>query len=298
MTRPITIVGAASSIGIRPYDSGEQRALAATANVLREQGIVARLGARDDGDVAPPPYRDFVRRGMRPRNEEEVADYSRTLGRAVSSAGKDGAFVLLLGSDCSVVLGAALGARRPNAPTPGLVYIDAHADFAAPEESVTGSVASMCLSLIVWRGDSPLARLGGDSPLVRASDVALLGRRDHAEPWYGHAALETSDVLDLPHAAVRARGPDAIAHTALDRVAGDGGFWIHVDADVIDPTSVPAVDSPEPDGLQLDELAALLQPLVRHPGALGLELTIYDPALDPDRTSAAHLAALLERALR
>lgn len=45
----------------------------------------------------------------------------------------------------------------------------------------------------------------------------------------------------------------------------------------------------------MDEVAELLAPLVRHPRALGLEVTIYDPALDPDRSSAATLAALLER---
>jgi arginase len=71
-----------------------------------------------------------------------------------------------------------------------------------------------------------------------------------------------------------------------------------VDADVIDPNAVPAVDSPTPGGLGLDELASMLIPLVRHPKALGLELTIYDPELDPDRTSAARLATLLERVLR
>ena len=75
------------------------------------------------------------------------------------------------------------------------------------------------------------------------------------------------------------------------------GFWIHVDADVLDPTVLPAVDSPEPNGLTLDELAELLAPLVRHPAALGLELTIYDRALDPGRTSAARLVDLLGRVL-
>ena len=73
--------------------------------------------------------------------------------------------------------------------------------------------------------------------------------------------------------------------------------WIHVDADVLDPSVLPAVDSPEPDGLLLDELAELLSPLARHEKALGLEVTIYDPKLDPDRASAARLATLLERAL-
>jgi hypothetical protein len=41
----------------------------------------------------------------------------------------------------------------------------------------------------------------------------------------------------------------------------------------------------------------LLTFLVRHPSALGMELTIYDPALDPERTSAANLARLMERVL-
>jgi hypothetical protein len=41
----------------------------------------------------------------------------------------------------------------------------------------------------------------------------------------------------------------------------------------------------------------LLTPLVRHPRALGLELTIYDPGLDPDRSCAARLVTLLENVL-
>jgi arginase len=41
------------------------------------------------------------------------------------------------------------------------------------------------------------------------------------------------------------------------QASGVDGFWIHVDADVLDPTVIPAVDSPEPGGLELDEMADL-----------------------------------------
>ena len=217
----------------------------------------------------------------------------------MSAAAGDGAFVLVLGGDCSIVLGCLLGVRRPSAPPIGLAYIDAHADFATPEESRTGSAASMCLALAVGRGDTALARLGGEEPLARPDDVVLIGRRDEGDPWYGHDALRASPILDLPGGVVRDRGMAAAARTALERLArpGMGGFWIHVDADVLDPAVLPAVDSPEPGGLDLDGLTELVSPLVRHPEALGLELTIYDPALDPDRTSAARLATLLERVL-
>ena len=57
---------------------------------------------------------------------------------------------------------------------------------------------------------------------------------------------------------------------------------------------MPAVDSPEPGGPDLDQLAELLRPLVNHPKALGMELTIYDPKLDPDLTCGSRLVGLLE----
>jgi arginase len=298
--RPIAIVGAPSSIGIRPYDDGAARRLDLAPGAMRRQGLASRLGARDHGDLVPPPYRDFERPAGRPRNEREVADYSRALGGRVGDAAADGAFVLLLGGDCSIVLGALLGARS-RSRAPGLVYVDAHSDFATPSESRTGSAASMCLGLAVGRGgrETALARLDGDAPLVRGERVVLVGRRDESEPWYGQDALTGMGVLDLDHTAVRELGAAATARRALEHLMArdTDGFWIHVDADVVDPSIVPAVDSPEPGGLDLDELVELLVPLVRHPRALGLELTIYDPALDPGGESAARLAAALERAL-
>jgi arginase len=299
MTRPIAIVGAPSSIGIRPYDDGSMRRLDLAPGVLREQGLATRVLARDRGDVLPPPYEDFERPRGRPRNEQGVAIYSRELAKSVSAAAKDGAFVLLLGGDCSIVLGGLLAARQLTKSPVGLIYVDAHADFATPTESRTGSAASMCLGLAVGRGDTPLARLADNQPLVRGEDVVLIGRRDDAEPWYGQDALRREGVLDINHQAFRERGAASVTRAALERVTRSGinGFWIHVDADVIDPSEVPAVDSPEPNGLFVDELAALLAPLVRHPRAVGLELTIYDPKLDPDRSSASKLTALLERVL-
>jgi arginase len=303
MNRSIAIVGAPTSIGIRTYDSGEPRHLDRAPGVLRELGLVQRLGASDLGDVIPPAYRDFVRPVGRPRNEAEVGAYCRTLGERVREAASDGCFVVVLGGDCSIVLGSLLGARKSAQESVGLVYVDAHADFGTPEESHTGSVASMCLALAVGRGETPLARLTGHAPLVNGKDVVLIGRRDVAEPWYGHAALAASPILDIPGAALSDRGPTDVAAAALKRLTSSGsseeprGFWIHVDADVINPTVMPAVDSPTPGGPTIKELVDLLTPLAHHPRALGLELTIYDPGLDPDRLCATRLVSLLENVL-
>jgi len=296
MNRPIAIVGAPSSIGIRPYDSGEERHVDRAPEVLRELHVVERLRAVDLGDVVPPAYRDYVRPPRRARNERELAAYCISLCERVATAADHGRFVVMLGGDCSIVLAGLLGARQATGGRVGLAYVDAHADFATPEESRTGSVASMCLGLAVGRGNTPLARLSGEAPLVGEADVALLGRRDEMEPSYGHAALAVSQVLDLPDTALVARGYPGAAADALARLASPTlrGFWIHLDADVLNPTDMPAVDSPEPGGPTANEIVSLLAPLVHHPRALGLELTIYDPALDPDHSSAARLVTLLE----
>ena len=303
MNRSLTIIGAPTSIGIKPYDNGVPRGLDQAPATFRRLGLATRIGAEDAGDVLPLPYRDFIRPAERPRNEAEVVSYSRALAERVAAVVGAGRFPLVLGGDCSIVLGSLLGLRRPDGRPGGrrvgLAYIDGHADFATPLESRTGSVASMCLGLAVGRGDTPLARLG-DGPLVQPKDIALVGRRDEQEPWYGHDALHASAVLDLPDAAVRSTGYAQIAAPVLERIGGAGvdGFWIHLDADVLDPAVMPAVDSPEPGGPDVNELADLLAPLLRHPRALGMELTIYDPMLDPDEACGRRLVGLLEQLFR
>jgi arginase len=300
MSRSIAIVGAPTSIGIRTYDSGEPRQLDRAPGVLREFGLVQRLSASDLGDVIPPAYRDYVRPPGRVRNEAEVGAYCLTLGERVEEATRNNRFAVVLGGDCSIVLGCLLGLRKSAQGSVGLVYIDAHADFGTPEESHTGSAASMGLALAVGRGETPLVRLSGDEPLVRCKDVVLIGRRDAAEPWYGHAALAASPILDIPGAALSDRGVADVAAATLERLTPPGsseetrGFWIHLDADVINPTVMAAVDSPEPGGPTIRDLADLLIPLVRHPRALGIDLSIYDPGLDPDRSCASRLVSLLE----
>jgi arginase len=310
--RHVAVLGAPSSIGLRPNEeTGAPQEVNRAPETLRDLGLIERLDATDLRDVLPPPYEDFERPPNKARNEAGVATYSQSLSDPVAAAIDDDRLLVVVGGDCSIVLGCLLGAGRarrgtgPDRGRIGLVYVDGHADFASPEESMTGSAASMGLALAVGRGDTRLASLAGPVPLVGGEDVALIGRRDQGQ-WYGHEALAISGVLDLPWAAIApdetAVRPTALAETAstvLDRVAASdvSGFWIHVDADVLNPEVMPAVGSPEPGGPDIDELAALLAPLVDHPKALGIALALYDPSLDPDRSSAVRLVELLEQSL-
>jgi hypothetical protein len=76
------------------------------------------------------------------------------------------------------------------------------------------------------------------------------------------------------------------------------GFWIHLDVDVVDSSEMAAVDSPEPNGVPFRTLTQLLTQLVASPFCAGLEVTIYDPDLDPTGACADQLRQCLSDALR
>jgi arginase len=73
------------------------------------------------------------------------------------------------------------------------------------------------------------------------------------------------------------------------------GYWLHLDVDVLDPEHLPAVDSPDPGGLDPKELTALLAALA--PAAVGAQVTVFDPDLDPDGRYAHMLTDVLATGL-
>ena len=76
-----------------------------------------------------------------------------------------------------------------------------------------------------------------------------------------------------------------------------GGFWIHVDADVLDDAIMPAVDYRLPGGLSWKELTTVLRTAIQSGGAVGLEVTIYNLTLDPGGSAGALLSNVLVQSL-
>ena len=136
---------------------------------------------------------------------------------------------------------------------------------------------------------------------MRDEDVVVLGRRDAADAaQHGSQRVEdtTIEVVDLT--ALRTAGAETAATSAMERLSRPelDGFWIHLDADVLDDAIMPAVDYRMPDGLSWDELAAVLRAGVTSGGAVGIEVTIFNPKLDRAGTIARALADALARGLK
>ncbi|PRY00829.1 arginase family protein [Allonocardiopsis opalescens] len=291
--RPLALLDAPSNLGLHPPEEGSVPGCHKAPGALRDQGLLARLGARDAGVLTPARYRAEWTPGT-VRNEEAIAGYTRALAQRLASMRTAGELPVVLGGDCSVLLGAGLALRRTGRF--GLAYLDGHLDYRHPGNSIgVGAAAGEGLALLTGRGGALAELDAGARPYLRPEDVVAIGFRPDDEDIEETAA---AGITLLDAAAVRA-DPGAAARAALDRLSADhlDGFWVHVDVDVLDAELMPAVDSPEPGGLDFDQLAAVLRPLLASPLAAGVDLAIYDPDLDPELAGAPRLTDLLVHAL-
>lgn len=293
--RKVVLLDAPSNLGLRPPAPGTIPGCYKLAGALRDQRLLARLSASDGGFVVPPRYdRGDWKLGDGVFNAPAMAGYTRRLADRLDGHLQAGEFPVVLGGDCSILLGSALALRRLGRY--GLAFIDGHSDFRHVGNSAgVGAAAGEDLALVTGRGQSDLSDLDGLSPYLRDSDVSVLGIRDDDECRDELAA----SAIQLAVAEDVRRDAEAVARTALTTLESTqlGGFWVHLDADVLDPSVMPAVDSPDPNGLAVDEVRRLLRTLVASPRCVGFQLTVYDPDLDPDARCARLLADLVEHAL-
>ena len=161
--------------------------------------------------------------------------------------------VVLGGCCCSHV--GAVEALSAGEECLAVVWIDAHGDLNTPASSPSGNAWGMPLRMLI------------DGGAVEPGHVALVGARNLDPPeeeFIAAAGIHT--------------GADAVAR-ALD---GADAVYVALDADAAEPGEL-AVFMPEPGGLTLDELEALLRDVASKARVAGLGFTglVRDPANEP-----------------
>jgi arginase len=290
------ILEAPSALGHVPEHLGVERAPA----VLLEAGLADGLAARRAGRVEAAGYRAERDPATEIMNPRAISDYSALLADAVAAVLDRGEFPVVLGGDCSILLGSMLALRRRGRY--GLLYIDGDADFYQPEVSPLGGAASASdLAFATGRGPDVVADIEDRRPLVRDGDVAVFGCRDAADRERRGCQPLPADLLVVDSERVGRLGAGPAAGEAVSYLTRDGGpadgFWIHIDADVLDETIMQAVDDPRPGGLSWDELATAVRVAVGSGRAVGLQVAIYNPDIDADGSNGRGLAATLREAL-
>lgn len=299
--RPIDLIEAESNLGLRPNTNGRLPGTARAAQVLIDSGLGRAIAFRRIETVRQLPYARDAEPGTKLRNGSKIRAFNLALADAVARSRRSGGFPLIVGGECSDLLGGLLGLRRTGGR--GLVHLDGHSDFLQPSiyppRLPLHAAAGMDLALATGRGEPLLTRWPGIAgPLVADADTFQLGERYSNPPERPSPLLRGTAITQLTVQRVRRIGLAGAAGKIaahLERRRIDAG-WLHIDVDILDRAVMPAVDSPGTPGLDFAELAALIRAILATGRIGGADVAIYDPDLDPDGRHARGLVGCLAAA--
>lgn len=287
-------------IGVPFNSSGTTDGVARAPAALRRAGLIetlleAGVDVVDSGDVQlgpTSPQRDPTTHLIAPT---ALAAMIRAVRARVAAGIRSGAFQLVIGGDCPVLLGC-LGAAG-DAVAMAVLFVDGHEDAWPPELSTTGEAADMELGFalgltVAGLPDDLLTAI----PHVGADAVVVLGPRDERE--LAEAGVRSiADVVRVVHPDELAADPEEVASAAVASVGPRAGWWLHVDLDVLATDSLDAVDYRQPGGIDWDALTRFTRTALELPGVMGWDVTIFNPDLDPDGTSARRIVRYLAEGL-
>lgn len=291
----IQIISAPSILGLKPTGVEEL-----AENLLRA-GLGERIGSKLRVNHIPTLNHLYSRERdpeTKCLNPKPIRNFSLTLGDAVLKAIEENQFSVVLGGDCSILIGImqALKSRYEC----GLIFLDAHADFYEPERSITGEVADMDLAIVTGRGPEILTNINGLSPYAKDENTIHIGQRDLKETQkYASQNIRETSVKCHSFAGIEEKGMDYIIHEVLDQISSlkVERFWIHFDTDVLSDEVNPAVDYRLPGGLDPEKVEKLIKKLLATGRMAGISITIFNPKLDPDGRIAKRITASIGRAL-
>ncbi len=293
--KPLSIIEAPLAVGIGL--AGTQR----MARSLLDIGLASRLRADLVEGPGPADWEPIADPETGVPSPHEVGSWLLKLGASVEREIRRQHFPVVLGGDCTVLLGSMLGAKRSGAT--GLLFIDGHTDYTIPgvrQGAWDAETASMDLALVTGKGKPDnLARLDPAGPLVREENTAVFGFRDDEQvAKFGGGDPRAAGILCLSLQDVRIQGFGTASAAALDRVKASGKpFWIHLDLDVLDDAAMPANDHRLADGLSIGETVAMVRRAIATGLAAGINVTIFNPDLDWDGSVARRIVELLGAAL-
>jgi len=170
-TNGISVVLAPSNLGLRPTENGGQPGTWRAPQVLMDAGLARAMDPEEIIPLERPTYEFEAQAGTRIRNGLSIRAFSLQLSETVRDILKRHRFPLVVGGDCSILLGGLHGMRRAGGR--GLVHIDGHSDFFHPGNYDTakrlGSAAGMDLALAPAM--LTLFSWGSVTPKVRTSRI-------------------------------------------------------------------------------------------------------------------------------
>lgn len=279
-SRTIDVFEFNSNLGLREQ-RGEQPYVKYFPKWLEKHGLYKEIKKQNTIKLEPPTYEMRFDDISGVLNESTVLDYAIQQKNILKKELRNENFKLILGGDCSILLGNAAALKEHG--NYGLFFLDGHTDYTNEQISHTKAVAGMDLAIVTGWGTEKLTNIENLGPYFTQSNVYCVGNKE-SDIQYVEPILH-SDIHYFDLERTRSIGGSKISNSFLEEVVSKNkldGFFIHFDVDVLSGQIMPAVDSLGDAGLNYTEIFEILLPLIKCKKCVGMEITIFDPSLDPD----------------
>lgn len=203
---------------------------------------------------------------------------------------------VVIGGDHSNAAGSIAGLARAKDSfgKTGVIWFDAHPDINTEKTSLSGSWHGMPIAALTGIGNPELASLSGhDVAVFDPAHIFYIGLRDIEEGERRY--IEDLGIASLSADQVREIGVDKAFRKALDHISnGTIARVLSFDLDGLDARDAPAVGTPVPGGLSLDEIKPVIHQLLRDEALDLLEIVEFNPILKGADQTAQVIADLLD----
>ncbi|HEU4965553.1 MAG TPA: arginase family protein [Bacilli bacterium] len=276
-------------LGIPSWAGGEYSGTELAPKHLRAAGLIPTLAEKgirlnDLGDLPLPEAQP--RHNIPPIRHWPAP---RMIWGALTQAGDnffqhtDDTFTLLLGGDCSLIVGSVDALHRQHGDDLYVLVVDGHVDTYQPKADNCVGAAAMGLYFLLSDTQWWPKPQGFD-----ASHVKVIGHHEEPEDGLG---IESIDYNRL-----RRQGIVETLRQTLSDLPDRAKILVHFDIDVMHKGDMPAAYEPSQVGLFLSEAQQTMSTLLADRRVIALELTEFSALRDPDQTCAKALNTLLAEA--
>jgi len=239
-------------------------------------------------DMAPDALRDTLRRigrydvetgselhteifdhGDAPVADLSIEDATPLVCHKVAASVAMHSLTLLVGGNNAVTRPGVLGVGLPLEKA-GLITLDAHFDMRDLDQGLSNG--------------NPVRALIEDG--LPGRNVAQVGLAPFANSKQMHQDALAAGNLVVTMAEVRSEGIAGAIDKALAHVAHCEAIVVDCDIDVIDRSQFPGAPGARPGGMAVHDFFAAVRRLAAHPKVRLIDLTEWDPPLDPTDLSA------------
>jgi formiminoglutamase len=188
---------------------------------------------------------------------------------AVSTSAAAHRLTLLVGGNNAVTRPGVLGLGLPLEKV-GLITLDAHFDMREIDEGLSNG--------------NPVRALIEDG--LHGANIAQIGLASFANSRKMHEDAVAGGHLVVTMSEVRRLGIALAVDRALDQLSRCEAIVVDCDIDVIDRSQMPAAPGARPGGMAVHDFFAAVRRLGADPRVRVIDLTEWDPPLDPSDLSA------------